>query len=274
MKTLSVSLAFFRMKAAQGMQYRAAGLSGAATGTLWCLIEIAVYTAFYRYAQNRDAVSAAALTLPQMVTYSWIGQALFSLLPHGPDGDILQKIRSGDVALELCRPLDLYAHWFTRAAAGKVAPFVWRGIPILLAGIFMPFGWGVSAPASPAHFLLFLLSCVSMLLLSLSFNTLVAAVRMSISWGDGPMYLMTLIPMVLSGGYLPLQLWPAALQKALLLQPFAGLMDIPLRLYLGTLPLHEAVLAITLQLLWCAVFVLLGRMGMRKRLGSIVVQGG
>jgi ABC-2 type transport system permease protein len=78
----------------------------------------------------------------------------------------------------------------------------------------------------------------------------------------------------LSGGYLPLQLWPGFLQRFLLVQPFAGYLDIPLRLYIGTLHPDQAVWAIGLQLLWTAVFVVAGKALMAKQLRTIIVQGG
>ena len=79
---------------------------------------------------------------------------------------------------------------------------------------------------------------------------------------------------VLSGAYLPLQLWPEFMQGFLIIQPFAGYLDIPLRLYLGTMSLSIAVYAVGLQIIWTAFFILCGKKLMNIRLKSIIIQGG
>ena len=88
------------------------------------------------------------------------------------------------------------------------------------------------------------------------------------------MYFMLLIGQVLSGAYLPLQLWPDILQPLLLLQPFAGLCDIPARLYIGSMALTDAWLGMGVQLFWSSVFIILGRQIMLRKLKNISLQGG
>lgn len=274
MKTLKAFLCIFRIKTAQGFQYRMAQLAGSTTSIFWSLIEITVYTVFYTYADNKGAGLIAGLSLSQIVTYSWLTQLLFSLQPMSIDPEILQKITSGDVGVELCRPLDLYVHWFAKNAAAKLTPLFWRGIPVVIVGCIMPAAYRLHSPASIMALGVSLLSVFCALILCTSYGMLMCAVRLNITWGEGPTYILMLIGGVLSGGYLPLQLWPAFMQTFLLFQPFSGYLDIPLRLYLGTMPLSQAGMALCLQLLWALGFVLLGRVIMRWRLSHIIVQGG
>ncbi len=86
----------------------------------------------------------------------------------------------------------------------------------------------MSLPASPAGFAAMLVSAVGSLLLCTSYGMFVTSVRMNVSWGNGPMFILLLVPGVLSGTYLPLQLWPDFMQRFLLLQPFARPADTPL----------------------------------------------
>lgn len=264
----------FRIKTAEGFQYRLAGLAGASTGIFWVLIEIMVYSVFYRFAQNQEAGISAGLTLKQVITYSWLAQVLFLMQPMNIDAEILKKITNGDVGVEMCRPLDLYFHWFAKTAAGRLTPLFWRGTVTLLAGILMPEAWRMLPPASQNGLILMLISTFSAFLLCSSYAMLVCAIRLNITWGDGPTYIMMLIGGVLSGGYLPLQLWPEALQKLLFYQPFAGYLDIPIRLYLGTIVPTDAGRAICLQLLWSCAFILFGKALMTKRLKTVIIQGG
>lgn len=272
--TVKACLSIFRIKTAEGLQYRIAGLAGASTSIFWVLIEITVYTIFYTYADHKEAGVMAGLSLKQLVAYAWLTQLLFMMQPMGIDGEILNKITSGDVGIEMCRPIDLYFHWFAKTAASKLTPMFWRGSATILFGIFMPLGYRLSPPASLSGFICMLASSASALLLCTAYAMLVCAIRLNITWGEGPTYIIMLIGGVLSGGYLPLQLWPKPMQGFLLVQPFAGYLDIPLRLYIGTLAPGDAIWAIGLQLLWVTVFVAIGKLLMSRRLKSIIVQGG
>ncbi len=271
---LKACLSIFRIKTAEGFQYRLAGIAGASVGIFWALIEITVYTVFYTYSDNRLAGMPAGLDLKQVITYAWLSQIFFLMQPLGIDKEILGKIISGDVGIELCRPLDLYFHWFSKTAASRLTPLFWRGSITLCAGLLMPASYRLSPPASPEGLLLMLVSFFSAFLLCTSYGMLICAFRLNIAWGDGPTHILMLIGSVLSGSYLPLQLWPEFLQKFLFLQPFAGYLDIPLRLYLGLLSPDSAPGAIGLQLLWSVFFILLGKCLMKARLKKIVVQGG
>lgn len=272
-QTVRASLSLFRIRCAAFAQYRLANLSTVAVGVFWGVIEVVILTVFYTHA-DLAAPSVNGLTLPMAVSYVWLGQAVRAIIGMGLDGEINGQIERGDVGVELCRPLDLYAQWYAKTAAGRLGG-VWLRAPLtVVCALLMPAAMRLSGPASPAGLGLFALSMVSAFLLSGAYTMLVTAFRMNITWGMGPVHLLLLVPQVLSGGYLPLPLWPDALQGLLLLQPFAGYADIPLRLYVGTLAPAAGLPAIGLQLAWTLVFVAAGRRLMRQRLRTLIVQGG
>ena len=274
MRTIKACFSIFRIKTAEGFQYRMAGLAGASTSIFWVLIEITVYTIFYTHANNKNAALTASLNLKQVISYSWLTQLLFLMQPMSIDGEILSKITSGDVGIEMCRPIDLYFHWFAKNAASRLTPMFWRGSVTLIVGLLMPISYRLSPAASFTGLIYMLISFASAFLLCTAYAMLICVVRLNITWGEGPTYILMLIGGVLSGGYLPLQLWPKFLQNFLLLQPFAGYLDIPLRLYVGTLPASSAVWAISLQLMWTLLFIIIGKTMMSERLNTIIVQGG
>lgn len=272
--TLKACISLFRMKTAESFQYRIAALAGATTSIFWVAIEIIVYTIFFTYANNRAVGAEGVITLKQTISYAWLTQLLFLMQPMSIDGEILNKITTGDVGIEMCRPLDLYFHWFSKTAATRLTPLFWRGSIVVIFGILVPTPYGLSLPSSFLGLMCMLVSVVSALLLCTSYAMLACAVRLNITLGEGPTYIMLLIGGVMSGAYLPLQLWPKFMQGFLFMQPFAGYLDIPLRFYIGTMAPKDAFLAIGVQLFWVAIFILAGRKLMSQRLKSIVVQGG
>ena len=266
-----VYVSIFQIQLAQQLQYRASAAAGAMTSVFCAIIEITVYTLFFTHSTYGGSVG---MTLPQVVTYCWLAQFAFLLQPMQVEPELLRKIKNGDMGVELCRPLGLYGHWFAKSAGSTLARTVLRGGFVLLAGALIPGSYRMGAPDSAAGLLMTLLALGCAFLLCTSYGMLMAAVRMNIPWGDGPVYMLMLIPGVLSGTYLPLQLWPDSMQTFLMLQPFAGYADLPLRLYVGTLSPLGGIGAVGLQLGWTALFVLLGRALMAKRLREVVIQDG
>ena len=82
------------------------------------------------------------------------------------------------------------------------------------------------------------------------------------------------IVVVFSGNLLPLSLLPDAWQTLLLLQPLAGLLDIPVRLYFGHLTGWGAIGGLALQAGWIAVLIVAGRAAMQRTMRTLEVQGG
>lgn len=271
--TWKACAALFRIRMAEGLQYRMAALSGVLVSVLWAMLECIILWVFFTYGE-RGAWNAGGMTLEQTMSYVWLAQGLFLLQSMNIDGDIMAKINSGDVGIELCRPLDLYAHWFAKSAAGKLG-FVWiRSVLTVTAGVLMPAAIALGPPASAAGLIAFAASAVLAFGLCTSFAMFVTAVRLNITWGNGPSYILLLISGVLSGTYLPLRLWPDFMQTFLALQPFGGFVDIPAQLYVGSLPPEAALPRMGLQLAWMLVFIAAGRRIMSRKVKSIIVQGG
>lgn len=275
MKNKRLYPAVLRTNMVQQLQHRVAYFTGSVNGIVWAAIEIVVYRVFYTYAAHADAGIIAGMTLAQVSSYAWLVQVFFAMQFGGTDEALWQMVNDGNIGLELCRPVDFYFYWYAKTLATKLVRTVTRGLPTILAGIAAHvFACGLQLPASPALFCLFLLAVCCAFLQQTAWNMVFTAVRMDVEVGSGTIYLLQLIPMVISGGYLPLQLWPDFLQKFLFFQPFSGGMDLPLRMYIGTIGVPQAIIAIGLQIGWTAVFMLLGRGIVKSRLRTVVVQGG
>jgi ABC-2 type transport system permease protein len=259
---LAIFSAYFRTL----LQYRTAALAGIATQVFWGLIRMMILDGFYR-----STTAPQPMSYPEVVTYIWLGQAMILLVITGIDLDIRTMIRSGTVAYELLRPLELYRLWYCRALARRTAPLLLRMVPIfVIAWLF----FGLRAPASPASGALCAISTVVTMLLGASIATLMT---MSLLWtlaGDGINRLMAAAMYIFSGMIVPLPLFPDWLQPLLNALPFRGLADTPFRIYMGHIPPEQGLLAIAHQLVWTAAFVVVGRWVLSRGVGRLVVQGG
>lgn len=248
------------------LQYRAAAIAGFATQLFWGYIRVMIFEAFYR-----STTAPQPLSLAQMVTYIWLGQALLALLPWGVDSDVRTMIRTGTVAYEMLRPVDLYGLWYTRAIAARAAPTLLRAVPMfLVAGLF----FGLQPPPTFACAAGWALSTLGALLLSSAIATLVT---LSLLWtisGEGVARLAPMLVNFFSGMIVPLPLFPGWAQSVLNFLPFRGLVDVPFRVYLGHIPPAELGAVLAHQLLWTLALVALGRAILFRGTRRLVVQGG
>lgn len=265
--------AVFKARFTLLLQYRAAAFAGFVTQCWWGGIKVMVLAAFFR------GVSTTPMTLRQAIDYVWLGQAFLTLLPWSVDPEIARMVRTGDVAYERLRPLDAHAFWYARAVARRTATPLLRAVPMVLtAGVLFHWlgmsEWALSPPASMEAAVLFLLSMVLVIALSSAIATLMDVATVAALSERGVNALVGPIVIVFSGSLIPLPLFPEWMQPALRLQPFAGLLDTPFRIYGGHLGALDALVALGRQAGWVAVLVLLGRAAMARVMARLQAQGG
>jgi ABC-2 type transport system permease protein len=269
-------VAAFTSRFLQMLQYRTAALAGFATQCWWGGIKVMVFAAFYGGA---SAAGAAPMSLAQAVTYTWLAQGLFSLLPWLGDPEVALAVRTGAVAYDRLRPVDVYGLWFARSMgwlAARVLPrlvlmFVFAAVALPLAGLR---DWAWMPPAGLLAGLAFGVSIVLALLLSTAIVMLLNIAAATALNERGINAFMGPVVIVFSGNLLPLALLPEAWQGALLLQPLAGVMDIPARIYFGLMTGQQLVTGLGLQCFWIVALIALGRAAMARTMRRLEVQGG
>ena len=259
------------------LQYRSAAVAGFLTQCWWGGIKVMILAAFY--GASSAAASQAPMSLSQAITYTWMMQAVLVLLPWLGDPDVASAVRSGAVSYDRLRPVDLYALWYARSAGWIVARAVPRAaLMFLFAAVAMPllgFGaWSWQPPASVSAGFFFTVSLALGALVSSAMIMLIN-VAVAASLNDrGVNALASPIIIVFSGNLLPLLLFPDWMRTAMFVQPFAGLIDIPMRIYFGALTGAGLLAGLGLQVFWIAVLVALGHRAMARTLRTLESQGG
>ena len=248
------------------LQYRAAAVAGFGTQLFWGLIRVMIFSAFYA-----STTASQPMSRTEVITYVWLGQAMLAMLPWSADREIRDMIRSGKVAYELLRPVDLYYTWFSRAVAMRVAPTVLRAVPMfVVAGLF----FGLRPPPSAASGLSWVAATIGALLLGCAITNLVSISMLWTISGEGVSALLPVCVWVLSGMIIPIPLLPDWAQSVLNFLPFRGLIDTPFRLYMGHIPQAQLPLVLAHQAAWTIALVALGRWILARGTHRLVVQGG
>ena len=229
---------------------------------------IATRKAFYEHGG-----APTGLPYDKMVTYSWLVQAFFAMTPFtaNVDPEVRKQLSDGSVAYELCRPLDLHTVWLVRNAANRLAPTLLRFAPIFVLGMIF---FEMQPPPSALALGAFVLGMAGALALIASWCALISTSLLWTISGDGLSRTSPFLVSLLSGQLVPLALYPDWLQPTLRFLPFAGMVEGPFSLYLGTVPPSGVAGVLAHQLLWTLFFVLVGRTLLARGLKRLVVQGG
>lgn len=263
--------AFFSMvKTAlrQQLQYRSAMLAGVFTQVIFGLIYIMVYTAFF---DNGKSVMGG-MTLGQAVSYVWLSQGTYRMMPWSGVKDVEAMMRDGRIAFELARPMNVYDMWFARSMAMRTAPLLTNLPIVLLAACLMP--KGLRLTLDPAWLPLGALSLLLGMLVSASMTAILTGTYFWTISGQGINRILPMVGSFCAGNILPLAFFPEGVRFVLRMLPFASMLDAPLRILVGTVDVRTALSVIGLQLFWLAALTLLGRAVLRAGVKKCMVQGG
>lgn len=261
---------YFKLNLMTGLQYRVAAYAGMATQFFWGFMYLMIFAAFYG---NQKA--GLDFDFERIVSYIWLQQAFLALIMTWfRDQELFTLITSGNLAYELCRPMDLYRFWYAKLLAKRLSAATLRFAPILAVAFLMPAPYRLPLPHSITSFLLFVLSLAIGVLLIVALSMFVYLLTMKTMAGTGSLLLFAIVGDFLSGSVIPIPLMPDPVSAIVEYLPFRFTADFPFRVYSGHISPSEACFGIVLQLLWLVVLTALGSAWMRHQLKRVCIQGG
>lgn len=259
---LSVAVSSFRRYAT----YRVATAAGVFTNTVFGFVLAYTFIALWSERPHLGGYDAS-----QALTYVWTGQALLAgvaLLGGGAQEDLQERIRTGDVAVDLYRPVDLQSWWLAADLGRAAFHLVGRGVvPMAVGAVF----FDLSLPASPRVWALFTVSVVLAVVVSFAFHYLLALSTFWLLDGQGIAQFGSLLTIFLSGMLLPLNVFPGAFGEAVRTLPWAAMLQVPADVLLGEAGPGGA---LAFQAGWAVVLLAAGRLLQSAATRRVVVQGG
>lgn len=249
--------------------YRVATLAGVFTNSVFGLILTYTYSALWRVRPHLGGYGPG-----QAVTFVWLGQALMmttALMGGGFEAELIQRIRSGDVVVDLYRPADLQLWWLSSDLGRSAFHLVGRGVlPMALASLFFRLVW----PTSPLVWVTFLGAVALGCVVSFAIRYLMALVAFWLLDGAGLMLLSTLAALFFSGMVLPLTVFPGALGGVARALPWSALLQVPADIFLGRRHGAAALGGLAFQAAWAVALLAAGRLVQSVATRRLVVQGG
>jgi ABC-2 type transport system permease protein len=249
--------------------YRAATLTGIFTNSVFGVILSFAYQALWdqqHHAGGYDSTDA--------ITYVWIGQALLMTVAvwgGGTTDDLAQRIRTGDVAIDLYRPVGLIG-WYLAGDLGRASyHFVARGLGPTVFGLLL---FHIALPDGPVAGLAFLVSMFLAVVTSFAIRFMVACSAFWLLDQTGVRTLSGVLALFWSGMVLPLVIFPEPLRTIAFVLPWASYLQTPADIWLGHSTGISVVGALAVQVLWIVVLLALCQVVLGAATRKVVVQGG
>jgi ABC-2 type transport system permease protein len=260
----------FRIRIIRGLQYRTAALAGVFTQFFWGFMYIMIFEAFYK-----STLVVQPISLVQLVQVVWLQQAFLMLIMLWiKDADLIALITSGNIAYELCRPIDLYYFWYAKLIAYRLSATLLRCFPILIVAFLLPSPYNFVPPSSVLVFFLFLITLFLGLIIIVAISMFVYISTFFTISPAGTILIFGVFGEFLAGLIIPVPLMPTVLKTIVYMLPFRYASDLPFRIYAGNIGIQEALISILVQIFWIVTIVSAGKIFMKRSLRKVVVQGG
>ncbi len=264
-------LPYARLTAAgfrQQSTYLAAAAAGVFTNTVFGFVKMAILLATLAGAGG----AAGGYTPELMVSYIFLSQGMLTAIgAFGGDGALGERIRTGDVAVDFLRPLDVQFAALATVIGGAVYSLIPRALPLAVIGAATSMMAWASEPAA------YPLAAVSVLLSIVLGQGLLYCVQVLGFWvvdTRGILMFYVVVGTFLMGMFVPVGLFPGWLERIAELTPFAWVIMPPCDILSGRIDAAHGATTVAIQAAWVVAVIALGHILTRLGRRRLEVQGG
>lgn len=205
------------------------------------------------------------------VTYVWLSQGLLMTIYIWNWFDVALRVRTGDIASDLHRPVDFQAFWLAQDLGRAAYHALYRGVPPFVIGALV---FDVILPGSAVLWLGFAVSVLLAVVVSFAYRFLFNLAAFWLLDYRGVGVLAMVASTFFSGQIVPLAFFPHWLEILAWSLPFAAMIQAPIEVWLGHAKGAELAGVLALQAFWAGALLVIGRAVFGAGLRKLVVQGG
>jgi ABC-2 type transport system permease protein len=246
--------------------YPAATWAGVFTNTAFGFIQAYILLAIYRHRHSVGGYDAS-----DIVTYVWLAQGLLSTVELFGMTELAVRIRNGDIATDLARPVHPFAAGLAFDFGRALYRALYRGVPPFVVGALV---FDVTAPSNPFVWLAFLGSVILAVCVSFAFRYLYNCAAFWLLDYRGVSRIAVAVNAFFSGFIIPVAFFPDALRTVANATPFPAMLQRTVDIFVGRAEGTEILLALTVQAGWALVLVAAAYGTFAAGARRLVVQGG
>ncbi|MBS4189995.1 ABC-2 family transporter protein [Bacillus sp. FJAT-49705] len=259
--------AFTRKAFLRSAVYRFDVWSRLGSNLIFLLMWGSIWTALYAGREEAGGVSFEA-----MLTYIVVSQFLSGINGAGtPLWEIQEKVRTGDIAIELMRPFNVPLRYLF-ADFGSVAFYIITALLPLYIVLFI--FMDLTVPASWLTWVYFIAAAFNGFLIRYCIEMAFGLLSFFLVETGGIEDIFYFAMSLLSGSVIPLWFFPDWLEKIAVYLPFQGIYYIPNAIFIGEIFGGEILFSIGIQLFWVIACFFLLRFVWNRASHKVIVQGG
>jgi ABC-2 type transport system permease protein len=245
--------------------YRVAAVSATFTNTVFGFLRAFVLIAVWR---ARPALGG--YDVADAMTFSFLTQGLIEpVRVFGGSLDLTERIRTGDIAIDLHRPVDLQGWWLADDLGRAAFAVLSRGAPpLIVGGLAFSLRW----PPSPGRWAAFAVAVLLAVLVSFALRYLYSLAVFWIHDDRGVTAISLVTTMFFSGMIIPLVVFPGPLAAVARVLPWAALIQVPADVFLGKRA--DPLGAYAFQAAWAVALLVAGRLLTVAAQRRLVIHGG
>ena len=251
----------------ESVQYRMSLFVMVIGNLLYLILIYHLWKAIYASA-GTDVVNG--MTFSDTLIYLVLATALYSFLEIYAVWEIGRDIQSGQMVLNLLKPMKYRNYLFWSYSGTLVIHFVVTFIPTLIivrcvTGDTIPLSWNLLA---------FMAAVVMAIEINYSIDFIVGTICLFTEsiWGINIM--KQVIVLLLSGATIPVAFFPEGLKTVVYFLPFQSIYNTPLTILLGKESTGNVFMMLGVQLFWCLFLGTLSRVFWNRSVRQITVNGG
>ncbi|MBN1647556.1 MAG: ABC-2 family transporter protein [Spirochaetales bacterium] len=245
--------------------YRSHMLLSLVVGPVFFLVQYFIWTSVYS-----GKTDVGGFSLAQMLSYYGVTTIIYYLTMDFADWNLQMHIRVGSFLTFMLRPLHHRFFALSQKVGHRVLGFIVEFIPVWLIFAFV-----FKIVLLPASFFWAIISILLGFMMMFYLNYTVGILAFWLVRTDGIRSLIAFFRDVLAGAFIPLTLFPKAIQSVLFYLPFQFTCYLPTRVFIGSyelaghtlsIPAAVCMQALAVVAMW-GISELLWRQGVKKYTG-------
>ncbi|MDE6293194.1 MAG: ABC-2 family transporter protein [Clostridiales bacterium] len=230
-----------------------------------------VWWAIYSFSPES---AIAGYEFPQMLMYVILSAVVGEAIYTQTMGEITDDVHYGLIGMRLMKPINYRMQLGFSAMGAFLARIIIIGVPVLTVGtLTVVFGFGLTG-IQWYNILLFLPACVLSAVMFDTFGFLFGQLAFRTHAMFGVASMSQIVISFLSGGIVPIALFPAWAQTVLAYTPFPTLISFPVRIFLGQVGWMDMLIGFAISIAWIVVLNVFAHLAYKSSVKHVVVFGG
>lgn len=206
-----------------------------------------------------------------VLSYIVIANILYSLMEFGISYRIAESVRSGDVSIQLLRPINYIKTLYVESFSYFISRILTVVVPIIiLSSLFFE----ITIIPNFSNIVSFILSFILGISIIIFIDIIFGLFSFWTTNGWGISVLRQAMIRFLSGALVPIVFFPNVIQKLLLVLPFQNLVNTPTNFLLYNYSVSETCFKLLVQFIWVVVFMFISNILFNYIRRELEINGG